>query len=153
MQNRSISQKNVGKSDTVANEDVEEFDLNISNHESISPISETAQVKPTKTQLIQHSSTRGLSLYSTLTSFKFISYYLVLAVLQGIGQTYIYSVGFLVPLIFAGEDLSTVDVTPASVQSVQVSLIAIFSFMGRLISGPVSDWLVLKRLKENGTLL
>lgn len=153
MQNRSISQKNVGKSDTVANEDVEEFDLNISNHESISPISETAQVKPTKTQLIQHSSTRGLSLYSTLTSFKFISYYLVLAVLQGIGQTYIYSVGFLVPLIFAGEDLSTVDVTPASVQSVQVSLIAIFSFMGRLISGPVSDWLVLKKAQRKWNII
>lgn len=153
MQNRSASQKNVGKSDLIGNEDVEDFDLNNSNHESISPINETVHVKPTKTQLIQHSSTRGLSLYSTLTSFKFISYYLVLAVLQGIGQTYIYSVGFLVPLIFAGEDLSTVDVTPASVQSVQVSLIAICSFMGRLLSGPVSDWLVLRKAQRKWNII
>lgn len=153
MHNRSLPQKNAGKLDVAANEDVDEIDLNISNHESISPASDTVQVKPTKTQLIQHSSTRGLSLYSTLTSFKFISYYLVLAVLQGIGQTYIYSVGFLVPLIFVGEDLSTVDVTPASVQSVQVSLIAICSFMGRLISGPASDWLVLKKAQRKWNII
>lgn len=153
MHTRVPSQNHVSKNNVNFNDNVEEFDLNMSNHESISPIDEAVAVKPTKTQIIQHSSTRGLSLYSSLTSTKFIGYYLTLALLQGIGQTYIYSVGFIVPLLFAGEDLTNVEVTPASVQSVQVSLIAICSFMGRLLSGPLSDRLVMKKTQRKWNII
>ncbi|OBA26821.1 MFS general substrate transporter [Hanseniaspora valbyensis NRRL Y-1626] len=135
--------------------DVVSFDLENANHESISPVNtkSNAVLQPTKTTLIQHSSTRDLPIYKTLTNWKFIGYYIILALLQGIGQTYIYSVGFIVQLLAGNNDEVDVVVDTAAIQSVQVSLIAIFSFAGRLLSGPLSDKLVMKKAQRKWNIV
>lgn len=83
------------------------------------------------------------SILSTFTKPRFFAYLFTLASLQGIGQMYIFAVGFVVstqvqssqePLKFNQEEL----------QSLQVSLISVMSFCGRLLSGPTSDLLVKK---------
>lgn len=134
--------------------DVSVFALEDANHESI--ISDlnrrNSSLIPTKTSLIQHSSTKDLPIYATLTNWKFIGYYTVLALLQGIGQTYIYSVGFIVQLIMADSETDA-PVDTAAIQSVQVSLIAVFSFAGRLLSGPLSDRLVLKKAQRKWNII
>lgn len=67
----------------------------------------------------------------------FLKYYFILASLQGIGQMYIYSVGFIV----VAQVNSTPDnkLSVGQSQALQVSTIAIASFLGRLTSGPISD--------------
>lgn len=133
--------------------DVVTFNLDNPNHESISTnINKKSALKPTKTNLIQHSSTKDLPIYQTLTNWKFIGYYIILALLQGIGQTYIYSVGFIVQL-FVGNIDDEIVVDTAAIQSVQVSLIAVFSFAGRLLSGPLSDKLVKRKTQRKWNII
>jgi len=67
----------------------------------------------------------------------FLKYYFILASLQGIGQMYIYSVGFIVVAQVNSTPNNTLTVGQS--QALQVSVIAIASFMGRLTSGPISD--------------
>lgn len=95
-------------------------------------------------ELYHSTSFRDSHIYQTVTNPKFLAYYLILATLQGIGQTYIYSVGFIIEaLTLANPDTK---VNTKAVQSLQVSIISVMSFAGRLSAGPVSDLLV-KRLK------
>lgn len=69
----------------------------------------------------------------------FFKFYIMLALLTGLGQMYIYTVGFIV--------VAQVNSTPenhltiAEAQAIQVSTLAIASFLGRLSSGPISDLL------------
>ncbi|XBW35092.1 hypothetical protein QEN19_000654 [Hanseniaspora menglaensis] len=134
--------------------DVVSFDLETGNHESIvtNNFRRKSLLEPTKTNLIQHSSTKDLPIYQTLTSWKFVGYYTILALLQGIGQTYIYSVGFIVQLI-ASESDDDVFVDAAAIQSVQVSLIAVFSFAGRLLAGPISDRFVMQKAQRKWNII
>lgn len=78
----------------------------------------------------------------------FIFHFAVMAVLQGIGQMYIYSVGFVVKALhyeFVHGPGDHADVpTLHSIQALHVSLIAIFSFLGRVASGPMADSIVHK---------
>ncbi|SCU82040.1 LADA_0C02630g1_1 [Lachancea dasiensis] len=87
---------------------------------------------------------RDNHIYQTVTQPKFMAYYLILATLQGIGQTYIYSVGFVVEALVHSNPDAKVNIK--AIQSLQVSIISIMSFAGRICSGPVSDLLV-KRLR------
>lgn len=82
----------------------------------------------------------------TITTPRFITYYIILATLQGIGQMYIYCVGFIVQTQINSLPPGQEDLNPEKIQSIQVSIISILSFAGRLSSGPVSDLLV-KKLK------
>ena len=72
-----------------------------------------------------------------LTSTKFFCHYLIVSVLSGIGQMYIYSVGFVVSAQVTYAKSSASDVE--TVQALQVGLISIASFSGRLLSGIFSD--------------
>ncbi|KAM3161862.1 Nodulin-like domain-containing protein [Lachancea thermotolerans] len=93
---------------------------------------------------VEKSTYKDSHLYQTITKPKYVAYYLILATLQGIGQTYIYSVGFVIEaLVHANPDEK---VNAKAIQSLQVSIISVMSFAGRLSAGPVSDLLV-KRLK------
>lgn len=102
-----------------------------------------------------------------LTNKTFLTHYAVVSLISGIGQMYIYSVGFIViaqynygkdkekefpsldhPLIsLMSRGVSALSGAPplsggaASLQALQVSLISIASFGGRLVSGFVSDFI------------
>lgn len=67
----------------------------------------------------------------------FWSHFLVMGVLAGIGQMYIYSCGYVVRALLGSADAVAVQRT----QSVQVGLISLSSFGGRLLSGSLSDYL------------
>lgn len=73
-------------------------------------------------------------------------HYLILSLIQGLGQMYIFSIGFVLKAIhyYYTNELSERSEIPSlsSLQALHVSLIAICSFAGRLSSGPQSDFLV-----------
>ncbi|KAH3901185.1 uncharacterized protein SCODWIG_02165 [Saccharomycodes ludwigii] len=106
------------------------------NHISVVTSPKTIQ------EVHDHSSTRDLPLFQILKSSKFICYYIILATLHGIGQMYIYSVGFIVATQLASHP--DYNLNQESIQSLQVSIIALSSFLGRLCAGPLSDMLVKK---------
>ncbi|QLQ78041.1 hypothetical protein HG537_0A02880 [Torulaspora globosa] len=80
----------------------------------------------------------------TIKKPRFIAYLIVLATLQGIGQMYIYSVGFIVRTQISSTPPSEGTLNAEEIQSLQVSIISVLSFLGRLSSGPVSDMLIKK---------
>lgn len=80
----------------------------------------------------------------TIVDPKYLIYYVILAIQMGIGQMYIYSVGFLIQVQVNSPQFSTLELNKAKLQAFQISLFAIFSFFGRLTSGPISDLLVRK---------
>lgn len=73
----------------------------------------------------------------------YVKFFIILASLQAIGQLYIYSVGYVVVTLKDSNPDSKIGVSDA--QALQVSTIAVASFLGRLSSGPISD-LVRKKL-------
>lgn len=94
--------------------------------------------KPTRVTL-QH-----LSFKECLAHPVFWAHFFIMAITQGLGQMYIYCVGFVVKALhyhFAHAGHGDVP-SLHSLQAIHVSLIAIFSFAGRLCSGPLSDNLV-----------
>lgn len=69
----------------------------------------------------------------------FLVHYVIISLCSGIGQMYIYTVGFIVTAQFnIHEDA---DGSPASLQAIQVSTISIASFSGRVVAGFLSDYL------------
>lgn len=87
---------------------------------------------------------RDNHIVQTIRRPRFIAYFLVLATLQGIGQTYIYSVGFIVRTQIASTPGGQESFNAEKIQSLQVSIISLLSFSGRLCAGPVSDLLIKK---------
>lgn len=87
---------------------------------------------------------KRLELADTLKSKVFWYHYLMFAVMQGLGQMYIYSVGYVLKAVHYAYSKNFSGPVPSlqSLQVVHVSLVAIFSFIGRLLSGPQSDYLV-----------
>ncbi|ODQ80679.1 hypothetical protein BABINDRAFT_160916 [Babjeviella inositovora NRRL Y-12698] len=73
----------------------------------------------------------------------FLVHYIVMALIASIGQMYIYSVGFVVTAQINNPHNRSAT-TQEAAQAIQVSLISICSFLGRLTSGPISDFLVHK---------
>lgn len=88
-------------------------------------------------------SLQHLGLKDSLLHPIFWIHFFLMAILQGMGQMYIYSVGFVVKAIYTHFVHATLDAPSLhSLQALHVSLIAIFSFIGRLTAGPLSDNLV-----------
>ncbi|CCH59397.1 hypothetical protein TBLA_0B05700 [Henningerozyma blattae CBS 6284] len=82
------------------------------------------------------------SILEGLKSYEFIGFFIVLNILQGMGQMYIYSVGTITQTQFAvleESDVILISDKIKHVQSVQVSMISLLSFFGRLTAGPLSD--------------
>ena len=77
----------------------------------------------------------------------FLTHYVLVSLASGVGQMYIYSVGFIVAAQYNAskrsglESLVSSASTPAQIQAVQVSAISLASFCGRLLSGFLSDFL------------
>lgn len=92
-----------------------------------------------------------LELTECLTHKVFWAHFALIAVFQGLGQMYIYTVGYILKAVyyyFTHASIGTANASDipsfSSLQAVQVSLIAIGSFTGRISSGPLSDYLVNK---------
>ncbi|CAL9731383.1 hypothetical protein MOUN0_L07558 [Monosporozyma unispora] len=84
------------------------------------------------------------TLLECVLSTKFILYFIIIGILQGIGQTYIYSVGFIVQAQVNSMDQSDELIDTATIQATQVAIVSLCSFFGRLSSGLFSDFLVKK---------
>lgn len=92
---------------------------------------------------------------SLVTSREFLTHYGIVALCSGIGQAYIYGVGFVVKSHspqFSGPE------AVAAAQAVQVSTISLANFGGRLVAGVVSDhihktWLLLRVWVVAGTIV
>lgn len=77
-----------------------------------------------------------------LSNKRFLTHYLMVALMSGSCQNYIYSVGFIVA---AQMNKSTDNkLTPSQVQAIQVGIISFASFSGRLFSGIFSDFIYKK---------
>lgn len=85
---------------------------------------------------------KNLNLKDSLKHPIFWFHFSIFSIIQGLGQMYIFEVGFIVKAIYNYFDDDLIELH--HLQAVQVSLIAVFSFMGRLSSGPFSDLLVNK---------
>lgn len=89
-----------------------------------------------------------LNLKDSLLHPAFWFHFAIMAIMQGLGQMYIYSVGFVVKAIHYEFTHGPGDHSDApllhSIQALHVSLIAVFSFLGRLTSGPMADSIVHK---------
>ncbi|KAG7663984.1 uncharacterized protein J8A68_002485 [[Candida] subhashii] len=70
-------------------------------------------------------------------------HYFMFAILQGLGQMYIFSVGFILKALhYSFQNRSEEVPSLVHLQAMHVSVIAIASFLGRLSSGPISDYLI-----------
>lgn len=82
----------------------------------------------------------AISGYEMITRKEFWAQFLVLGLLAGSGQMYIYSVGYIVRAISQyGQTDPVSDNSIQGIQSFQVALISLSSFLGRIISGIMSD--------------
>lgn len=110
-----------------------------------------------------------------LKSSLFWMHFLVMGILAGIGQMYIYSCGYIVNALVLSERraLATIEVAAASIdpsalaareaqlfrvlvqetQSLHVGIISLSSFVGRLSSGTISDYLVNRLCVQRDWLL
>lgn len=76
-----------------------------------------------------------------ITNRVFLIHYLLLSLITGAGQTYIYSVGFIAAaqVNHGGDPSKDFTETSSKVQALQVAIISIASFGGRVIAGIFSD--------------
>lgn len=85
----------------------------------------------------------SFTVWEMFSTVEFWAQFTVLGLLAGVGQMYIYCCGYIVrALVVASVTPSSTDNIAQhiqSIQSLQVALISIFSFVGRLLSGSVSD--------------
>ncbi|KAK6198932.1 monocarboxylate transporter [Scheffersomyces amazonensis] len=83
-----------------------------------------------------------------LTDRIFLTHYFIVSIVSGIGQAYIFTVGFVVTAQFNYDgnkrDVTGLASSAATLQALQVSIISIASFSGRLFSGFLSDFLYKK---------
>lgn len=82
------------------------------------------------------------TVWECVKSFKFILFFIIIAILQGIGQTYIYSVGFIVQAQVNSKTESSELIDTSTIQATQVAIVSVSSFFGRISSGLFSDYLV-----------
>lgn len=119
------------------------------DHEEV-PRGSEAEVPPPEEQpllvTVTSHSLKNKSLLESVLHPIFWIHYLILSVVQGLGQMYIYSVGFIVKAMVYHyvEDPHGSGHLLNELQAWHVSLIAVFSFLGRLSSGPQADYLVNK---------
>lgn len=81
---------------------------------------------------------RNLTGWQLVRTAEFWSQFIILGLLAGVGQMYIYCVGYIVRALVLADMSGNPPSVPA-IQSLQVALISLFSFVGRLLSGSLSD--------------
>lgn len=106
----------------------------------------TALVPSHSSDVVSKTDLRDLNLKKSLLHPIFWFHFVIFAVIQGLGQMYIFQVGFVAKALYHYYDGQERYLTLSKLQALHVCLIAIFSFIGRLSSGPLSDFLVHKLL-------
>lgn len=100
------------------------------------------------------SSLAHLNLQQSLLHPVFWYHFFIFAVIQGLGQMYIFDIGFILKAVYQYYPPANKNLSLSHLQALHVSLIAICSFLGRLSSGPASDYLVNQRgLKRHWNLI
>ncbi|KAF5102298.1 hypothetical protein D0Z00_000481 [Geotrichum galactomycetum] len=102
-------------------------------------------------QLHEHDLHHSFTVWEMFATVEFWAQFWVLGLLAGVGQMYIYCCGYIVRALViydnivsgSGQSPDGAEVARSiqSIQALQVALISISSFVGRLISGTVSDLL------------
>lgn len=119
--------------------------------DSNSPIDEENQISKNsniKVNTRRVGDLKDKSLNQSLVHPIFWIHYFILAIVQGLGQMYIYSVGYIIKAIhfhytIVHEQSPNYQIPSLNeLQALHVSLIAFMSFIGRLSSGPQADFLV-----------
>ncbi|ODQ65229.1 MFS general substrate transporter [Nadsonia fulvescens var. elongata DSM 6958] len=109
---------------------------------SFSRLSQTSK-RTTRPLVLAHKpSTFEVSGLELLKIKDFWSHFIITGIVSGVGQMYIYCVGFLIRALINYEDPNTSLADMQHMQSFHVGLISILSFMGRLMSGVTSDMVV-----------
>ncbi|WEJ95116.1 hypothetical protein PSN45_002628 [Yamadazyma tenuis] len=80
--------------------------------------------------------------WDLLTNRQFLAHFSLVALFTGSAQTYIFSIGFIVAAQVTYSEYS--DLNAPQVQALQVAILSIASFSGRLTSGILSDFLYKK---------
>lgn len=96
----------------------------------------------------QNNDLKNKSLLDSVAHPVFWVHYIILSIIQGLGQMYIYSVGFIIKAVYYhytnSPEAASSHPSLIELQALHVSLVAISSFFGRLTSGPQADFLVRK---------
>lgn len=100
-------------------------------------------------QHLHESDNRNIRGVQLLRNSNFWSHFVIMGLLGGVGQMYIYSCGYCVRALGFGNENANVQ----NIQSVQVGLISLSSFSGRIISGALSDVLQAKYQMQRTWLL
>lgn len=79
---------------------------------------------------------------SLVSDKTYLAHYCIVSLTSGMGQMYIYTVGFIVTAQFNYHQ--SADGSPSSLQAVQVSTISIAQFFARVVAGLLSDFLYKK---------
>lgn len=114
--------------------------------DSSTPLSSSSSSSPkgqsSKGQSFEIEQEHSVKTWDMLKTMEFWTQFAVLGLLSGTAQMYIYCCGYIVRALVLSQtevsglpDLSSVQ----STQSLQVALISIFSFVGRMLSGSLSD--------------
>lgn len=114
----------------------------ISRQESSLSISTMIQEPAGSLMPNTHDEEHSVTVWEMFKTREFWAQFSVLGLLSGTGQMYIYCCGYIVQALVLAKSTSNGDTELAniqSIQSLQVGLISIFSFVGRLLSGSVSD--------------
>lgn len=117
---------------------------------------EMAQLRHSTIESVVHNTKPHIDIHGKklLTSPLFWSHFVIMGILAGVGQMYIYSCGYIVKalLIFeykvstlpsnTADDIEKFLAIVHQIQSVHVGIISLSSFTGRIFSGTFSDFLV-----------
>lgn len=99
-------------------------------------------------EIVHKKDLKSLTLKQSMAHPIFWYHFFMFSIIQGLGQMYIFTVGFILKAIYYYYNHNYTNnpdsITLTQLQALHVSLIAIFSFFGRLSSGPLSDILVNK---------
>lgn len=103
-------------------------------------IDDETPLSPNPVDHVHHEEHHSFTAVEMLNMPQFYAQFAVLGLLAGVGQMYIYCVGYIVrALIVASSSTGSAPDSIQRLQSLQVALISLFSFAGRLLSGSISD--------------
>lgn len=102
------------------------------------PNSENSTIEPSLKSTIDQQEGASQVVWFLLTNKTYLIHYIINALLSGIGQMYIYTVGFVITAQFHQKGWEG---SPQALQAIQVSTISLCSFGGRVLSGILSDFI------------
>ncbi|CAN6662856.1 hypothetical protein TRVA0_034S01200 [Trichomonascus vanleenenianus] len=131
------------------------FIRNIPDYEAV-PQQEAIEMNQLRTSAEPHHDKPPIDIRGTtlLKNKTFWAHFAVMGLLSGVGQMYIYSCGYVAKaLVLAPGSTKVSEESLQQLQSLQVGIISLSSFSGRLISGSLSDYITHKHNLQRTWLL